>query len=142
MESKPEIGIITGNFDIIHPGYVKMFKEFNNACEYQFVLLHDDPSIERPTKLKPILSIDERIEMITPYLDTCFFMTYNTEQELLQLIKSLNPCIRVLGDDYCCKPYTGDDLGIPTHLVNRSHGWSTTKYKELVANSILHTQSQ
>ena len=142
MESKPEIGIITGNFDIIHPGYVKMFKEFNNACEYQFVLLHDDPSIERPTKLKPILSIDERIEMITPYLDTCFFMTYNTEQELLQLIKSLNPDLRILGQDYCCKPYTGDDLGIPTYLVDRSHGWSTTKYKELVANSILHTQSQ
>ena len=51
METKPTIGILAGSFDIIHPGYVKLFKEFNDACEYQFILLQDDPTIERPTKL-------------------------------------------------------------------------------------------
>ena len=63
-------------------------------------------------------------------------MTYNTEEELLQLIKSLNPDIRVLGDDYIGKTYTGDDLGIPVKWIDRSHGWSTTKYKQAIAESI------
>ena len=136
MEHKPEIGIITGAYDIIHPGYVRLFKEFNDACEYQFILLQDDPTIERPTKLKPILTIDERIDMITPFLDCCFFMTYNTEEELLQLIKSLNPDIRLMGEDYIGKRFTGDDLGIPVKWVERNHGWSTTKFKKLIAESI------
>ena len=136
METKPTIGILAGSFDIIHPGYVKLFKEFNDACEYQFILLQDDPTIERPTKLKPILTIDERIDIITPFLDCCFFMTYNTEQELLQLITSLRPDVRLIGDDYMGKRFTGDDLGIPVHWINRSHGWSTTKYKKLIASTL------
>ena len=136
MEIKPNIGIITGAYDIIHPGYVKLFEEFNNVCEYQFVFLHEDPTIERPEKLKPILSVDERIDIISPYLDTCFFMTYNTEQELYQLIESLRPCIRLLGTDYIGRDYTGKDLNIPVKWVDRSHGWSTTKYKKLIAGTI------
>ena len=136
MEIKATIGILAGSFDIIHPGYVKLFKEFNDVCEYQFILLQDDPTTERPTKLKPILTIDERIDMITPFLDCCFFMTYNTEQELLQLIKSLNPCIRLLGTDYQDKDYTGKELDIPVKWVERSHGWSTTKYKQAIANTL------
>lgn len=136
MEIKATIGILAGSFDIIHPGYVKLFKEFNDACEYQFILLQDDPTIERPTKLKPILTIDERIDMITPFLDCCFFMTYNTEEELLQLIKSLNPDIRLMGEDYIGKRFTGDDLGIPVKWVDRSHKWSTTKYKQAIADTL------
>jgi len=136
MEHKPEIGIITGNFDLIHPGYLHLFKEFNDACEYQFVLLHEDPSIERPEKLKPILSVNERIDMITPYLNSCFFMVYNTEQELLQLITSLLPDIRLMGEDYIGKRFTGDELDIPVKWVERNHGWSTTKFKKLIAESI------
>jgi len=136
MESKPEIGIITGNFDLIHPGYVKLFREFNDACEYQFVLLQEDPTIERPEKLKPILSVDERIDIISPFLSSCFFMVYNTEEELLKLITSLRPDIRLLGEDYIGKRFTGDELGIPVKWVDRSHGWSTTKYKNLIAESI------
>ena len=136
MEYKPEIGIITGNFDLIHPGYLHLFREFNNACEHQFVLLHDDPTIERPEKLKPILSVDERIDMVSPYLNSCFFMIYNTEEELLKLITSLRPDVRLLGDDYVGKRFIGDDLGIPVKWIDRSHGWSTTKYKKLIAQSI------
>ena len=83
VDTLPNIGIIAGNFDTIHPGYVHSYlKSLTRSCEYQFVFLHEDPTIERPEKLKPILSIDERIDMITPFLDCCFFMTYNTEEEL------------------------------------------------------------
>ena len=43
-------GVIAGNFDIIHPGYVAMFKEMRTKCDCLVVLLHTDPSIERPHK--------------------------------------------------------------------------------------------
>jgi glycerol-3-phosphate cytidylyltransferase len=48
----------------------------------------------------------------------------------------MNPDVRFLGDDYIGKPFTGNDLDIPTHYLNRDHGWSTTKYKQLIADSL------
>jgi len=137
MESTPEIGVITGNFDIIHLGYVRLFKELDNSCNSPFVLLHGDPSIERSDKHKPLHTIEERIEMIKPHFpySMTIYMVYNTEDELYTLLKSLRPDVRLMGDDYIGKPYTGDDLGIPIKWIDRSHGWSTTKFKKLIANT-------
>ena len=129
-------GIIAGNFDVIHPGYIKMFRECKSYCDKFIVFLHTDPSIERPHKLKPILSLEERIEMLESikYIDEVAFYTY--EDELLKLLDAYQPDIRFLGDDYKGKPFTGDNLNIPIHYLNRDHGWSTTKYKQLISNSI------
>jgi len=38
-------GVIAGNFDVMHPGYIKMFKEASANCDCLIVLLHTDPSI-------------------------------------------------------------------------------------------------
>ena len=80
-------GFVAGNFDVIHPGYIKMFKECNTNCDYFTVLLHSDPSIERPEKLKPILTLDERIEVLSSikYIDD--IQSYTYESELYKLIK-------------------------------------------------------
>jgi len=138
MEKTPEIGVIAGNFDVIHPGYVKLFKIIAKKCDTPFILLHEDPTIERPEKCKPILSVSERKEMIAALFDFdhVYFLTYNTEDELYFLLKSIDPDIRFMGDDYQGKSYTGDDLGIPIEWVDRDHGWSTTKFKQAIADSL------
>lgn len=130
-------GVIAGNFDVIHPGYIAMFKECKANCDEFLVLLHSDPSIERPEKIKPILSVQERDEMLMSikYIDNVF--VYDTEADLINLLGLIRPNIRFLGDDYKGKKYTGDHLGIPVHYLDRSHGWSTTKFKKLIAKSIL-----
>ena len=136
MEKKPQIGVVAGAFPIIHPGYLKLFKEMRENCQEVFILLHDDPTIERPEKLKPILSADEREEILTEFFIFPTILRYNTEQELHFLLKSVNPDVRFLGEDYIGKSYTGDDLGIPVHWINRSHGWSTTKFKQAIADTV------
>lgn len=128
-------GVIAGNFDVIHPGYINMFKEMADNCDCVIVLLHTDPSIERPHKLKPILSSDDRKEMLESikYIDDVIRYTY--EEQLYDLLKVGEFDVRFLGDDYKGKPFTGDDLKIPIHYLNRDHGWSTTKFKQLIAES-------
>ena len=79
-------GVICGNFDVMHPGYIKMFKECADNCDCLVVMLHSDPSIERPQKIKPILSVE--------------------------------------------------DLKIPIYYLDRSHGWSTTKFKKLISKTV------
>jgi glycerol-3-phosphate cytidylyltransferase len=130
-------GIIAGNFDIIHPGYVAMFKECYEECDDFIVLLHTDPSIERPSKLKPILSTEERIEMLKCFRQIDDVHTYTTEAELYELIKEVNPDVRFLGEDYKDKDYTGKDLNIPVHWIGRDHGWSTTKFKLQITTQTL-----
>ena len=135
LESKIRVGVIAGNFDVIHPGYVKMFKECEEHCEELVILLHDDPTIERPHKQKPILSLEERKEILNRFLWHRLIISYNTEEELLILLKGIKPDIRFMGDDYIGKRFTGDELEIPIHWISRSHGWSTTKFKKLIAES-------
>jgi glycerol-3-phosphate cytidylyltransferase len=130
-------GIIAGNFDIIHPGYVAMFKECKDNCDKFVVLLHSDPSIERPNKLKPILSTEERVEMLKCFRQIDDVLTYSLESELHELISLLKPDIRFLGDDYKEKDYTGKDLNIPVHWIGRDHGWSTTKFKLKITNQTM-----
>ena len=129
-------GVIAGNFDVIHPGYIKMFKECKSYCQQFVILLHVDPSIERPEKLKPILTKEERTEVLTSikWIDSIAYYTY--EKELVELLKALEPDIRFLGDDYRGKTYTGFELDIPVHYLNRDHGWSTTKFKKLIADTL------
>ena len=135
-------GVIAGAFDVIHPGYINMFKEMSENCTILIVLLHTDPTIERPQKLKPILSSDERKEMLESikYVDDVIRYTY--EEQLYDLLKIGEFDVRFLGDDYRGKPFTGDDLRIPIHYLNRDHGWSTTKFKQLIHDSVLEYNLQ
>lgn len=133
-------GVIAGNFDVIHPGYMKMFKECKQHCDQFIILLHDDPSFERHEKLPPILSLDERTEILLGirYIDGV--MRYRTESDLYNILtyilKFMNPVVRFLGSDYKGKTFTGHDLDIPIHWINRDHNWSTTKFKTLIAQSL------
>ena len=128
-------GVIAGNFDVIHPGYIKMFTEMKKNCVVLVVLLHTGPSIERPNKLKPVLSPDERKDILMALGDVDDVIRYTYEEQLYDLLKVGEFDIRFLGDDYIDKPFTGDDLKIPIHYLNRDHGWSTTKFKKLIAES-------
>jgi len=130
-------GIIAGNFDIIHPGYVQMFNEMKRHVDKIHVLLHIDPSLNRPEKIKPLLSVEDRIMTLLALKGITEVSSYNTEEELLQLIIDINPEIRFLGEDYINRTnYTGYGLAPKIIFLNRNHGWSTTKFKKLIANSI------
>ena len=128
-------GVIAGNFDVIHPGYIHLFNECKEFCTELIILLHEDPSIERPEKLKPILNLDERKMILSSLTQVDQIIPYKLEVDLYQMLSNLNIDIRFLGDDYKSKPFTGDDLNIPIHFLDRSHGWSTTRFKNKIAKS-------
>ena len=128
-------GVIAGNFDVIHPGYIHLFNECKEFCTELIILLHEDPSIERPEKLKPILNLDERKMILSSLTQVDQIIPYKLEVDLYELLSNLDIDIRFLGDDYKSKPFTGDDLNIPIHFLDRSHGWSTTRFKNKIAKS-------
>ena len=110
MDKKPIVGFTAGNFDLIHPGYVYTFQEAKRHCDKFIVFLQRDPSLHRKSKYKPVIPLYERYRtlMAIQYIDEVY--VYQTEEELYQLIEFFKPDVRILGEDYIGKSFTGDDL--------------------------------
>jgi len=136
MGKNNKVGIIAGNFDVIHPGYVRLFKDAKNACDFLVIALQTDSSVERPEKLKPILTTQERKEVLLSlkYIDE--ILTYTTEQELYSLIKKRKPDVRIIGTDYIDRDFTGKSLTKEIYYHKRDHDWSTTRFKKEIAKSL------
>ena len=136
-ETQPLLGFTAGNFDLLHPGYIRCFREAKRHCDRFIVFLQIDPSLHRKSKYKPVISLYNRYEalMSIRYIDDVY--TYQTEEELYDLIKFWKPDIRILGEDYIGKPFTGDDLPPRVVYTTRAHGWSTTKLKDLITKQTI-----
>jgi glycerol-3-phosphate cytidylyltransferase len=129
---KKRLGFTAGNFDLLHPGYIYTFEEAKKHCDRFIVFLQKDPSATRYTKYKPVIPYYERYKTLISiqYVDEVYM--YQTEEELLKLIEFFKPDVRILGEDYIGKSFTGDHLGIKVIYTTRSHEWSTTKIKDLI----------
>ena len=133
-----ERGIIAGSFDILHPGYIRMFEESKRVVNYLIVALQDDPTVDRPEKCKPVQSWEERAEILKSlrYVDDVVY--YNNEYDLRKLLGSVKYDVRILGSDYLGRRFTGDDLEKPVFYCNRNHQYSLTDLKERIAESMLN----
>ena len=127
-------GIIAGAFDVIHPGYIRMFEEAKTHCNHLTVALHEDPSMERSYKLKPVQSVDDRKEILEAirYIDDV--IVYQAEDTFLYYLNDYD--IRFLGTDYMDGSYTGKDLSIEIRWLSREHEYSSTKLKTEIYHTI------
>ena len=130
----PKRGIIAGAFDLIHPGYVRMFKEAKEYCNHLTVALHEDPSFARPHKLKPVQSVEDRKEILRAIKYVDDIVVYYAEETFLSYLKDYE--VRFLGSDYMDGSYTGKDIAIDVVFLNRNHDYSTTKLKEGIWSSM------
>jgi len=135
-----KIGIVAGNFDVIHPGYVKMFEDAKqNACNYLVVALQSDPTIDRPEKSKPVQTVEEREYILKSIKYVDEVIRYSTEIELLDILKHFDYDIRILGSDYSMpgKKFTGCELNKPIYFHKRDHSYSATDLKQKIARQVL-----
>lgn len=131
-----EKGIIAGSFDLIHPGYIRMFDEAKQVCRYLVVALQTDPTLDRPDKCKPVQSWDDRRDILRSLRQVDEVIPYSTEESLRKLLGATDYDIRILGSDYIGKRFTGDDLQKPTYYCNRNHDYSLTDLKRKIAESM------
>jgi glycerol-3-phosphate cytidylyltransferase len=134
---RARVGFLAGCFDLIHPGYIKMFEDAKSVCDHLIVALQIDPTIDRPNshKEKPIHTLEERKIILSAITFVDQIETYTTEDELYTLLTNINIDVRILGTDYIDKPYTGDNLDIPIHFHKRDHCWSATNLRNKIRSS-------
>jgi len=130
-------GIIAGSFDVIHPGYIRMFEDAKNHCGHLTVALHEDPSTERDNKLQPVQTVEERKEILLGMKNIDDVVTYEREEQFHDYLKSGDYHVRFLGTDYMTKKYTGPDIPITIVWLDRGdHDYSTTKLKTQIYQSV------
>ena len=126
------IGLTCSSFDLFHAGHVAMLMEAKSVCDYLIVGLLSDPTVDRPTtKNKPVQSLFERYVQVCgcKYVDTV--IPFESESDLIDLILTVNPDVRICGEEYRGTEHTGHDLS-KIYYNKRRHSFSTSDLRQRV----------
>jgi glycerol-3-phosphate cytidylyltransferase len=112
-----------------------MLEEAKKQCDYLIVGLQTDPTLDRPSKNKPVQGVFERFVQLKgcKYVDE--IIPYATEQELYDLLQSYPIDVRILGDEYKDKDFTGSGLKMEYYFNRRWHSFSTTELRQRVVDA-------
>jgi glycerol-3-phosphate cytidylyltransferase len=131
-----KIGFTASTFDLLHAGHISMLREAKVQCDYLICALQVDPSIDRPTKNKPVQSIVERQAQLNAIKYVDEVIIYCTESDLCDIINMYDIDVRILGVEYKDKDFTGRDdcrkRGIQIYFNKRDHRFSTSDLRSRV----------
>lgn len=135
------IGITFSAFDLLHAGHIKMLEDAKRQCDFLICGLQTDPTLDRPEKNKPAQTVVERYIQLKgcKYVDQ--IVPYATEQDLEDVLRSFNIDVRIVGDEYREKNFTGraycEEKGIELYFNSRDHRFSSSGLRKIVANATL-----
>ena len=130
------IGITFSAFDLLHAGHIKMLEDAKKICDYLIVGLQTDPATDRPGKNRPTQSVVERYIQLKgcKYVDE--IVPYTTEQDLDDILRSFTVHVRIIGDEYKKKEFTGrkycEEKGIELFYNTRDHRFSSSGLRKVV----------
>lgn len=138
----PRIGFVASTFDLLHAGHCLMLFDAKRQCDTLVAALQVDPSIDRPEKNRPIMSLHERYLVLKSIRFVDQIVTYRSEKDLLEILENIKPDIRILGSDY---KYTPEKIVGAEHCKEiyfhdrTTHNFSTSNLRQRIidANSNL-----
>jgi glycerol-3-phosphate cytidylyltransferase len=87
-----------------------MLREAKEQCDYLICGLQVDPSVDRAEKNAPIQTVVERYTQLkaVKYVDE--IIPYGTEKDLEDILTMYHIDVRILGEEYRDKDFTGKDI--------------------------------
>ena len=134
MMGKP-VGFTCSTFDLLHAGHILMLAECKQICDYLIVGVQSDPTIDRPgVKNKPVQSIVERYVQLSAVKFVDEIIVYNTEKDLEDMLMFLPITVRIIGEEYKDKDFTGkqicEDRGVKVWYNSRNHRFSSSELRQ------------
>jgi glycerol-3-phosphate cytidylyltransferase len=129
------VGFTCSTFDLLHAGHILMLAEAKNICDHLIVAVQTDPTIDRGLlKNKPVQSIVERYVQLSAVKFVDQIIVYETEKDLEDLLMFLPISIRIIGEEYKDKDFTGkvicEERGIKMWYNSRSHRFSSSELRK------------
>jgi len=129
-------GITFSAFDLFHAGHVKMLEEAKRECDYLICVLQTDPTLDRPGKNRPVQTVVERYIQLKACKFVDEIVPYATEQDLEDVLRSFKIDVRIIGDEYASKSFTGreycEEKGIDLYFNKREHRFSSSGLRKEV----------
>ena len=130
------VGFTASAFDLLHSGHIQMLRDAKQVCDYLVVGLQVDPSLDRPEKNKPIQTVVERYVQLAAVKHVDEIVPYVTERDLEDILEMFSINIRILGDEYRDKDFTGKEIcrkrGIQLHFNKRDHRFSSSSLRSSI----------
>ena len=133
-----KIGFTCSTFDLLHAGHVQMLRDAKQHCDYLICGLQVDPSLDRSEKNSPVQTLVERYTQLkaVSYVDE--IIPYQTEEDLKDILELYHLDIRILGDEYRDREFTGKDVcrrrDIQLYFNKRDHRFSSSDLRQRVMN--------
>ncbi len=130
------VGITFSAWDLLHAGHILMLEEAKSQCDWLVVALQSDPTVDRPEKNKPIQTMYERYIQLKGcrYVDE--IIPYTTEEEVQLILESRHFDVRIIGEDYLGKYFTGKDIcierNIDIYYNSRQHHLSSSELRKRI----------
>ena len=136
-----KVGFTCSAFDLLHAGHIQMLRDAKERCDYLIVGLQLDPSIDRPEKNSPSQSIIERYIQLKGSKHIDEVVPYVLEQDLEDILRSFKIDVRIIGEEYRDKNFTGRDYceqkGIEIYYNSRDHRFSSSGLRTQVKEAEL-----
>lgn len=134
-----KVGITASTFDLLHAGHVEMLREAKAQCDYLICALQIDPSVDRSEKNSPVQTIVERYTQLSAIKFVDEIIPYLLEGDLQDILQMRNIHVRILGEEYREKDFTGRDIckakDIELYFNKRDHRFSTSDLRKRVIDA-------
>lgn len=118
---------VNGCFDVLHIGHIQLL-EYAKTLGYVLVGVDSD---ERVKELKgndrPINSLEHRIKMLESLKFVDDVVTFDTDEELNDILYLYQPNVIVIGDEYKTKKIIGSEHANKIEFFEKNIDISTTK---------------
>lgn len=131
-----KVGFTASAFDLLHAGHIAMLREAKEHCDYLICGLQIDPSLDRKDKNAPVQTIVERQVQLSAVKYVDEIVVYASELDLEDILEMYHIDIRILGEEYKDKDFTGRDIckrrGIQLYFNKRDHRFSSSSLRKIV----------
>ena len=126
---------VNGCFDIIHRLHIELLNFAKSHGEVLYVSIDSDERVKQlkgPTR--PINSQEDRKFLLENLKAVDRVLIFNTDEELTNLVKIIQPDIMIVGSDYKNKRVIGSEHAKELKFFDRIDGYSSTQIIQSIIN--------
>lgn len=117
---------VNGTFDVLHIGHIKLLEYAASLGELRVAIDTDKRVKELKGWDRPFNNTEDRVTMLLALKSVDDVKTFNSREEMIELIKEWNPDYMVVGSDYIDKDVVGSEYAKEIIYFERLKYKSTT----------------